>query len=543
MASKSDFKSLKSNISKIENKISSFDSKAEDIERTFNNLSIPNQYDVYTVASNFSNTASFYKNQCQEAMNACYDRIQEKMQKVESNIKHKSNNLLWYSFCLRKQLRSIHEFNEWFIKKDYMTLIRNANFMDEYYSTPDVIKYIKLLKLKSFEAICEEKMQAPIRYYDYWAFEDYYNNCKKYNSTYHILKAREWLFIATIHILQNNMLPGNENYKFHINALKTYQEFDEELKRKYLNDYENTYPQAVDVFNNRTKDLYEKFQYSQVKDIINDSKYFNVDDIEIEFFKSTELSPIKLFNYLEEFGNNGDLASRKQAQDDTIILLNGELKTQYIEYWIKNFDHNNWDFIQDIIKYQNNWFKISNILCPLISKNIDSIKNISDLFKHYAVGFKDYIETIKDEISIDKFMSCIIIQNEFVQKFYKKYNVVNKKDEINKLRKQLDGIAYGMIKGYHKLVSLYTAEKIAELNKVLSDASVRLYGKNKKYQITPAKKDGNLEKLKKKVKLITVSNLNKKKIIIWISVIAGLIWAGLLGTGIWAVLHFVLNWV
>lgn len=523
MVSSYDFKNLERDISSLEKDLSKFQYRFNETIKPIINASFnEKKYGSHVIERQIDNMVKDTKNDINKLFSDLINEVRRAINLSEDRIKTKVNEIISYVNELNSTIKTLNHINEAYASENYKTIIAECDNYMSRIKNDRVQAYLKLAKINSYDKYCLECLKS----FDsdkYCYFTSYYNDCKKYSASNHISTAREYLFIASCLKIKQyfSELNKDEAYIICNNALECFRNFDLVLKEKYKSMFFQIYKVAVSLFNELAEKAYNSFSYLRVVELLIDSKHYKNTDISINFFKDSSYDEEKMFEYTKNYGFKGNVEDRKAALKGTLNLAKTNKRQSYIEYWIRNYDNNEWSFIDMIIKAQDNRFFANNLISDAIQKNVENIRKKGDLCLNLVKDYYAYLEERSGNIQLDDFTDSAIKLNELV-KVLNNNNNCDDEDDI-KLREAvsiIDGLNYGMIMKNRKLCNLYIEPKISNLNKVLDDASLRLYGKKCKKNLKRNSRKPAVEMTNTLVKLSTASSQNKNKKVMIITSVA-----------------------
>ncbi len=522
MASQYDFKNLERDISSLEKELSKFQDKFDEtinpiLKASFNER----EYGSREIERKIDKMVNDTKEDINSFFSGLINEIRRTIHSSEERIKTKANEVISYVNDLNSTINKLNDLNGAYASGNYKKVIHECDNFGGNLGNSKIQEYIKLTKIMAYDRYCSEELKE----FDpnsYLYFTSYYSDCKKYSANKHINAAREFLFIASCIKIEKNLssLDKDEAYSICNNAIECYRGFDSSLKAKYQSMYLDVYKVAVTLFNEKADEAYNSFKYSKVIKLLLDSKNYNSSDIKNDFFKDSSCDEEKMFAYIKSYGSRGSIEDRKIALVETASLVKTDKRESFVEYWISTYDDNDWSFIEMIIETQENRFQANELIADTIRQNTGYIRKKGDLCLNFVRNYHVYLESIDGSIPLDDFTDLAIMLNTLANAV-KKTNYSDGDDlKLKEAVTIIDGLNYGMIVKHQKTCNLYTEHKISELNKVLDDASVRLY--RKKYR-KDLKHDASKEALVRTdalVKLSTAASQSKNMMILISAIVA-----------------------
>lgn len=522
MASQYDFKNLERDISSLEKDLSKFQDKFDEtvnpiLKASFNER----EYGSREIERKIEKMVNGTKKDINSLFSGLINEIRRTIHSSEEKIKEKANEVISYVNDLNSTINTLNDINRAYASENYKGVIDQCDSLGDSFGNSKMQDYIKLSKIMAYDKFCSEGLKTfdPNTYYYYTS---YYSNCKRYSAINHMGSACEYLFIASCIKIESclSALDKDEAYSICNNAAECYRNFDSSLKNKYQSMYAEVYKVAVSLFNEKSEKAYNSFDYLNVVNLLVDSKNYHSSDIKIDFFKDSSCNEEKMFSYVKSFGSRGSIGDRKSALLGTISLAKAEKREAFIEYWISTYDDNDWSFIDEIIKVQDDRFYANSLVSDAIQQNAGYIRKKGDLCLNLAKDYYAFLEEISGNISLDDFTDSAITLNALVNAVKKNNYADGDDSKLKEAISIIDGLNYGMIVKHQKMCNLYKDHKISDLNRVLDDASLRLYGKKYRKDLKHDVSKQAVERTNALVKLSTAASQSKNKKLLIIAGVA-----------------------
>lgn len=530
MASQYDFKNLERDISSLEKDLSKFQDKFDETINPILKASFDErEYGSREIERKIGRLVDDTKKDINKLFSGLINEVRREIHSSEERIKTKANEVISYVNGLNLTISALNDLNEAYASGDYKKVISECDNLGSDFESGRIQEYVRLAKIMAYDKFCSDGIKEfdPNKYY---YFTSYYSDCKRYSAAKHIKSAREYLFIASCIKIEKCLLEleKDEAYAICNNAMECYKDFDSSLKVKYQSMYSEIYKAAVSLFNERAEKAYNSFSYSRVVELLFDSKKYNSSDISLDFFKDSSFDEEKMFAYTKSYGSRGSIEDRKAALIATMPLAKNDRRESFIEYWISTYDDNDWSFIDMIIKEQDSRFFACNLISDSIQQNAAYVRKVGELCLNFVKSYFSFLEETNGNIPLDEFTDSSIKLNVLVNTVKKGSYAEGDDMKLKEAVYMIDGLNYGMIVKYQKTCNLYGDRKISDLNRVLDDASLRLYGKKYRKDL---KHDANkqvVEKTNALVKLSTAASQSKnKKILIIAGIVAAIIIAAI----------------
>ena len=384
-----------------------------------------------------------------------------------------------YGNMLNAHLRDLDNLNKFFSNKQFRQVITTGINVDVF--PAEIASYVLFLKLESYDSICKA-YQENITLDNYHDFKEYYLLSKNNNAPKHFVSASSLLFIASYAL---SISDSNCPYDICLDGLKCYSDLPEDLRKLVQSAYDELYSIAIEMYNASCENAYSSFDYLKVKELLLDSQLFSKNDITIDFFRDSTVSPKKLFEYASGYSSNASAETMQYVLVDTVSLSNGDTAKDYFAFWLKRYDDYGFVFIKQAIDSRQNIFEAEQLICDLLPGITDNLSHPGNLTFDLANDYQTYLESISSEIPLFPFLESAISWDSAISKIAP---VADKADssEFEKAFATIDGLSYSMISKYQKYCGCYDTNLINDLNNVLNQSSIRLYGKPFKKPIRKA---------------------------------------------------------
>lgn len=509
MASEYDFKEMERKINALEKKLTSFEKNFDKSIQTIINASFnETEYGERALTNKINRIVNKAQNEINSSSNQLIYNIKSYAQQSLYDIKNVAEESYIYINGLNTILDYIEDLNYSYSKKEFIKAINIAKTLINKSKNLSIVNYALLVELESYENICLERENSILEE-DYDICKEYYELCEKYAAGIHITSSRIYLFNSS-YLMLKNALPNDEIYEICKLGLKIYRDIEQKNKNGLNLKYNELYNHGIKVFNDLSEKAFQSFDYLAVKKMLEDANYFNSVDIKNNFFNTQCLTPEQVFQYLKEFGERGDANSIEHAFTDSRILSVSVNRQEYFDYWFSYYDKYGWKYCELIIKDQKNRYTANSLIVDAIKNNYQKINNIGSI--SYDL-YNDYYNFLlhQELIDLDQFIDSIFVINEMIELLITLKQYRENDSNLIKSINGFDNLIYGMVVKYSKICSYYNKDKIKKLNYLVNRSSLRLYDKPYRNKITKNKKELNLEKINKQVKLITAKDLKDIK--------------------------------
>ncbi len=511
MVSTNKFKNLERELSSIEKDFNQFENSFDSVLKPILSASFnKKQYGSRAIEDKLNKIVDNAKKDVNKLYNELVNNVRRETHSSLQKIKSKAKETYDYVDGLNRKLDKVNDLNRYFAERQFESAIIVADEISSYDVEEKLCNYVLLVQLESYDALCADKLKN-IGSDDYSYFKKYYDLCISHNAEKHIILSKIKLFKCVCLLIDKYSDDYNisQLYSMTSNALRCYSELSSDDKNKNAIKYSKLYDKAVTYYNDYSDKSYRAFEYIHVKDLLAKSRYYKASDIKIDFFKDSALTPTRVFTYIKEYGENGNMDNIKAAFDDSRTLDTSDKKEVFIDYWCSTFDKNGWYFCDGIISDQPNKYQGYALIANSLKYNYSYITKSESLASCF---YESYIQFLKGQSNVvfDDFINTTIAINDLVSYFRKSCKSEDKNNPFVIAIKGFDGVAYGMITKYYKLCCTYSEGKITTLNRVLDDASKNLYGKKYRKELKHDESKPAVETNGAKVKLVTVESKSKK---------------------------------
>ena len=520
MASTYDFKNVNRELSSLEKELTKFENEFDQtLKPILSSKFNTNEYGEKEFERKLGSISKHAKIDINKAYSELINGVRRYAHSSLERIKLKAKELASYIDELSNRIEEVNFMNQAFANKEYTKAISLAASI----SSPEKAKnYANFVTIEAYDRLCSERIKT-FNEEDYNYYISYYTKCKTLDAKKHIGYARQYLFVTSC-LMTKTSLGGksiDDKYGIIKMCLECYQGFDASERNKYQSQYAEVYPLAVELFNSISKEIYDNFSYLKLKNLQNDTVYFNAKDIKIDFFSDTKCTSEKIFEYLKNKGSVGSDCDVRAAFNDTFTLATSDYRASFLGYWFCVYDDRGWDYCEKIINAQEDRYEANKLIFESVQSNYTYINKLGDLSLNIANNYLSFLEGLDSNISLDSFVYTITDVNKLVNLILQANASENEKAKILDACKILDDISYGMITKYLKQCSLYNESIIRDLNVVLNDSSIRLYGKPYKKYLKHDKSKHYVDKTNVCVKLATAKSQKKnRKLLIVLGIVA-----------------------
>lgn len=430
----------------------------------------------------------------------------------QERIKSEAKNVSRIVEILNNSILQIISLNEAFVTKNYRQVIDSVESIDTTYFDDEMHKRLLLLKIEAYDALCSQGL-SNISFSVYDDCMKYYNLCKSSCAEKHLNNAASYLLVACSRLLDANIVEDNaQAYRICCVALESYADLCEKEKIAFDSDYKKCYSIGIKQYNELCEKAYNSFDYISVKGLLKDSSLFFTEDIENDFFKGEKNLAKKIFEYFKDCGKNATSDVVDMVFEDTKTLVNSSDNEKYIAYWLTKYDDFGLVYVTKMNEQHNDdlmFFK------KIIKAFIDNCKNISkrtNCFLDLVNTYNTVLTEHKTAINLYAFLTNAVLWNRCINEL----NAYVKQDDENFRQgaKTIDGVTYSMVNKYKKLCCGYEESLIQELNGVMDDASLRLYGKRYLNNLHHSREKGTAQNTVVKLFTMEIQANNRKKMIV-----------------------------
>ncbi len=515
----------------IERELSSLEKQFNDFEGKFRKTVAPireahfdsNKYNAQALEQR----ANKLINDMSAPFSAFVADIRQYSQNAMTEIEKSADSYRTYVKSLNDRLDSVAQLNSAYEGQRFSQAISYAEQMREHSTIAEIVRYALLVELEAYDKLCKTFTGA-LGIKEYAIIREYFELCEIHDAPKHICSAGMLLFTAAHKLISENGsgIAESDLYQMCIDAFNGYSKIARENKRGLSNQLQEVYQCGLALFNKMANAAYVNFDYISVKNLLHDSAYFKTKDIENEFFTNAELSPERVFAFLKEYGSRGSKSSVDAAFDDSKALAVSDEREEYFRFWFRNYDTFGWEYCGKSIDMQEDRFAANGLISKIVRESFFNIRNMPELALNLYENYNRFL-TGQSRIDLDLFLDSAIELNSLVNVFAESDDAKGKHSPMHKAIRGFDGVSYGMITKYRRLCSRNNELFIEKLNIVLDDSSNRLYGKPYRMNLKRDEKKPSVERLGKKVLLVTLQS-KRKALFILLAIAAVVILAGIL---------------